>query len=262
MKKAIFNPKIVELELNENEIHIWNIDLDQVRNSTSAVIKLLNEEEIIRANKFHFEADKERFICSRGILKLLINAYIKIPLTNISFIKNNFGKPELSKMQNSIQLNFNVSHSKNIFCFAFSIKEQVGIDIEIVKPISDYMQISERYFSKSEIEQLKSLSEKDRLEGFYSCWTGKEAVIKLLGKGLSFPLKDFDVQTKNIEIGNSFCYSIKVKNIEKIISIEIFRPHEKIYGAYAVGLETFSTIHFEFDESIYPIKNFLEDYLK
>jgi 4'-phosphopantetheinyl transferase len=131
----------------------------------------------------------------------------------------------------------------------------------MVKQVSDYMQIAERYFSDYEIKQLKSLSEKDRLNAFYSCWTSKEAVIKLFGNGLSFPLKDFDVQTKNIEIANSYRYAVKIKNEEEIISVEIFRPQEKVYGACAVKLKSFSIIYFEFEESVFTIKNFLEDHL-
>jgi len=261
MKKAIFNPKTTELKLNENEIHIWNIDLDMIKNSIASIGKILSEDEIVRANKFHFEADKERFICSRGILRLLINAYTKIPVKIITYTQNNFGKPELLKSINDIRLNFNVSHSKNIFCLAFCRKEQVGIDVEIVKPISDYMQIAERYFSESELEKLKSLSEKDKLGGFYTCWTSKEAVIKLLGQGLSFPLKDFDVQIKNLEVGENHRYQVKTKNEEEIISVEVFKPEVNVFGACAVKIENYDTIYFQFDERVYSVKNFLGDNL-
>ena len=261
MKKVVFNPKHLDLNLNENEIHIWNIDLDHIRKSTSSITKILSEEEISRANKFHFESDKERFICNRGILRFFINTYTKIPLKTISYIQNDFGKPELSESLNDNRLNFNVSHSKNIFCLAFCRKEQVGIDTEIVKPISNYMQIAERYFSESELEKLKSLSEKDKLGGFYTCWTSKEAVIKLLGQGLSFPLKDFDVQIKNLEVGENHRYQVNTKNEEEIISVEVFKPVVNVFGACAVNIENYNTIYFEFDERVYSVKNFLSDNL-
>lgn len=262
MKKTIFNPKTTELKLNENEIHIWNINLDQAGNSASSLIKILSEEEIIRANKFYFEADKERYIHSRVILRLLLNTYTKIPVKDISFIQNEFGKPGLQTSLNGNQLNFNISHSKNVFCLAFCRNESIGIDVEIIKPVSDYIQIAKRYFSDFETEQLKMLPVKDRPEGFYSCWTSKEAVIKLIGKGLSVPLKDFDTKIKIIEKGKSYRYKVKIKNEEDTISVESFRPEENIFGACAVKSETFNTIYFELDEQVYSLKNFLDDNLK
>jgi phosphopantetheinyl transferase len=48
-----------------------------------------------------------------------------------------------------------------------------------------------RYFAASEVEGLVSLSPKQRCESFYVTWTRKEALVKALGLGLSFPLDAF-----------------------------------------------------------------------
>jgi len=49
------------------------------------------------------------------------------------------------------------------------------------------------YFSNQELLELAALSEKEFPEGFYNAWTRKEAFIKAVGHGLSFPLKEFTV---------------------------------------------------------------------
>jgi 4'-phosphopantetheinyl transferase len=54
-------------------------------------------------------------------------------------------------------------------------------------------QVAEINFSTREYEDLKKVSEQNRLRAFYNCWTRKEAFIKAIGDGLSFPLQDFDV---------------------------------------------------------------------
>lgn len=37
------------------------------------------------------------------------------------------------------------------------------------------------------------LAENQKVEAFFRIWTCKEAFIKAVGKGLSFPLKEFDI---------------------------------------------------------------------
>ena len=47
--------------------------------------------------------------------------------------------------------------------------------------------------SDQELGELRTLSSKKFSQGFYNAWTRKEAFIKAVGHGLSFPLKEFTV---------------------------------------------------------------------
>jgi 4'-phosphopantetheinyl transferase len=44
-----------------------------------------------------------------------------------------------------------------------------------------------------ELQSLRAVPRSRWVEAFFSCWTRKEAFIKALGFGLSYPLKAFDV---------------------------------------------------------------------
>lgn len=76
---------------------------------------------------------------------------------------------------------------------AFTRRREIGIDVEQVRRDFDVEAIANRFFSAHEQAQLAELPTENRFEGFFRCWTRKEAYIKATGEGLSLPLHQFDV---------------------------------------------------------------------
>ncbi len=70
---------------------------------------------------------------------------------------------------------------------------EIGIDIEQMKVERAGEEIARRFFSAQEVEELRRLPADVRTEGFFLCWTRKEAYVKALGEGLRFPLDQFRV---------------------------------------------------------------------
>src|SRR5207244_11453763 len=70
---------------------------------------------------------------------------------------------------------------------------EVGIDLEYIRAEVADEPIAERFFASREIAALIGLPAPLRAEGFFNCWTRKEAYIKARGEGLTIPLDAFEV---------------------------------------------------------------------
>lgn len=178
------------LILSAEEAHIWRADLDLDDCFQNSFLKLLSPDEKKRAQKFRFAKDSRYFIAARGILRSLIGKYLEKNPAEISFQYNEFCKPGIA---NNKHLHFNISHSQNIALFAFTDKFNVGVDVEFVNPNIEVKDIASKFFSTNEIRKLLLLPEEQQTLGFFNCWTRKEAFIKAVGEGLSFPLDRFEV---------------------------------------------------------------------
>ncbi|HSW55804.1 MAG TPA: 4'-phosphopantetheinyl transferase superfamily protein [Ignavibacteriaceae bacterium] len=257
MRKRIYFLIDEQFGLPEDEVHIWNFDLNKHLNQIEEFVDILSNDELIRASKFHFDRDKNWFILGRGLLRIFVNIYTGIPVQEINFSFNDFGKPSLSPAYKNNQLHFNLSHSKQFMSVGFVKDALIGVDVELMKPLKDHLEIARRFFSNSEIEQLNAFPKEKILEGFYSCWTGKEAVIKLSGEGLSYPLKDFDVQLKELNVNESYRYKVNLKSKDENLFVEVFRLQKDLFGACSVNKENLITVFCYFEDTVSSINSLL-----
>ncbi len=102
-------------------------------------------------------------------------------------------KPYLASKYGGETLCFNLAHSNKLALYSFAYDCEVGIDLEYIRPLPNAEQIAVRFFSACENAALQRLTGIQRLEAFFSCWTRKEAYIKAIGDGLSYPINQIDV---------------------------------------------------------------------
>jgi len=198
------------LELAENEIHIWRAYLDSQGTSLGRLAETLASDENERARRFFFERDRNRFVTSRGTLRELLGKYLSCLPKEIEFEYSSQGKPSLRKQGPGRPIRFNVSHSHGLGLFAFARGHNLGVDVELVRSDFGGEEIAARYFAPQEIEELRILPPSLRAEGFFLCWTRKEAYIKARGEGLQIPL-------------DSFCVSLTPGEIAQLYSADAMR---------------------------------------
>lgn len=186
----MWNPAPSEIVLENHSVHLWCANLNISTKKQEEYWNYLSQEEQARSQRFRFEKHKNHFIAARGILRILIGRYLKTNPSDIYFEFGEFGKPFLSKHKN---LQFNISHSEDYALFGFTLNNSIGVDIEYTLKEIDFNAIAPRFFAPNEVEKLFALPSFKQVEGFYSCWTRKEAFIKAIGNGLSLPLDQFEV---------------------------------------------------------------------
>lgn len=182
-----------EARLAENEVHLWRIHLDELAPAESRWRSVLSGDELARANRFHFQRDRQNFTATRALLRIILASYVGCNPATLSFVYSERGRPLLSPTHRDAGLQFNVSHSAARALLAFARSRQVGVDVERLRNNLDCDAVARRYFSPIEQEALAAMEGSELFSGFFRCWTRKEAYVKAQGGGLSLPLRDFDV---------------------------------------------------------------------
>jgi len=164
--------------LENNLISVFGINLDNFQNEIKRTTSYLSEEETSRSERFHFLRDKQRFVVSRSILKILISKYLSINPKEVIIGKGLNNKPCLIGNNN---LEFNLSHSGDWIIMAIS-NHSVGIDLEFLDENFNYEEILLNSFANNEKAIIKS-NDLNSLQ-FFKLWTRKEAFAKALAKGI------------------------------------------------------------------------------
>ena len=177
-------------DLPTEEVHVWLANLREF--APLNLRPLLSPDERARAESFYFENDRNRFIVARGLLRKLLASYLNSEANQLTFDYLEKGKPSLIGARDS-WLKFNLAHSRDLALFAFSREREVGVDLEFIRDDVAEAELAERFFSEPEVQALSSLPAELRRQGFFNCWTRKEAYIKARGAGLSMSLAEFSV---------------------------------------------------------------------
>ncbi|WP_245258180.1 4'-phosphopantetheinyl transferase superfamily protein [Afipia sp. 1NLS2] len=187
----------------EDEIHVWQSHLVADAGTQSLLHSYLSEDENERAARFRLDRDRNKFVTTRGTLRILLARYLQARPKDLMFLLGPEGKPALTAESAGEMLSFNVSHSQDVAVFAFGQNRNIGVDVERVRFDVEYDDIAQHYFSVGEMQSLAKLPRGNRREGFFLCWTRKEAYVKAGGRGLQIALDSFDV---NLEPGDPACF--------------------------------------------------------
>jgi 4'-phosphopantetheinyl transferase len=186
-------PPAGPLALGPDEVHVWRASLRPPPHVLARLEAHLSPDERARAARFRFPEHRDAFTAGRGAQREILSRYAGLPPHALAYSETKYGKQSLAGAAAELDIRYNVSNSGGLALYAVTLRREVGVDLEQLKPMPDGIDIARRFFSAPENEVFAALDEGVRDLAFFCCWTRKEAYIKAVGEGLSMPLDRFDV---------------------------------------------------------------------
>jgi 4'-phosphopantetheinyl transferase len=125
-----------------------------------------------------------------SLFRTVLSKYLRVTPENVDIIRENAGKPCLGA---SSALHFNFTDSRSIALMAVSMDRQVGIDVEQIRLRVDLDALIDKVATPVEQGHLLASTGSVRSRLFNRYWVRKEAYLKAIGTGLTFPMNRVDV---------------------------------------------------------------------
>jgi phosphopantetheinyl transferase len=169
-------------------LHGWFCDLDELDSGASA-LSVLSATERSRAMRLKRDQDRRRYVARHAFVRRVLGAVLHRPPETLVFRTGRCGKPYLSggfepERKGVRGLNFSLSHSESILALAVTSGREMGIDVEVVRPVSSSLAIAAIPVGLETPEPLPSRPAGERDYTFYRLWTRNEAVAKMHGRGI------------------------------------------------------------------------------
>lgn len=203
----------------DSVVEVWCAKTDR-----AADCACLSPDEIHRASQFRFEADRHRWIAARCLLRRALGEHLGIPPAGVRFVYSEYGKPAAA----GYNTKFNLSHSGDLAVCVIGGENDVGIDIEKVRPVPNIESVFRSISSGRELKAFRAMPDESRLSTFFSIWTIKEACVKAEGTGLSETLSEIEVLPPHDD-------RREIRSGVRCWSVRRFAPAEGYAGAIAVS---------------------------
>jgi phosphopantetheinyl transferase len=172
-----------------SEARLWLASIAELRTRSDEFAALLDPDERARAERFRFDADRERFVLGHGFLRETLATALELAPSEIRYGRGTHGKPFIE----GHSAGFNFSDTKDSVLVGFTKGVDIGIDLETMNRRVDHDAVAGHYFTEEEVAILQALDGYPRKRRFLELWTRKEAVLKASGVGIMEDLKEMRV---------------------------------------------------------------------
>src|SRR5215469_3110824 len=210
-----------------SSLDVWYVDLDVSADALSCFRHWLSEDEVAKAERFHWHRDRARYIVGRAALRRVLADRLGCLPAAIRFSYGSNGKPMLEGGRGQVE--FNLAHSGGDAVITLANGAAVGVDIELLRPIADAESLAHLVFSDVERRELELAP--DPVLAFLNGWTRKEAYVKALGLGLAAPLTEISVSLS----GRAALFATGLRDQLETNWRLLTMPHPRAVVALALG---------------------------
>jgi 4'-phosphopantetheinyl transferase len=187
------------------DLYVGLLDAIDTSVAFDACRAILSPAEMDRAGRFAFERHRRQYVFAHGLLRFALSDVVpQIDPSDWYFEADRHGRPFVMGPSGATEIYFSLSHTEGCVACAVSGYQAVGVDVELVRPRGQLLEIARDVFSPEEIEALYRLPTGERIDRFFHLWTLKEAYLKAEGIGLRQPLDRFSMQITSDGIGIGF----------------------------------------------------------
>ncbi|HEY6166466.1 MAG TPA: 4'-phosphopantetheinyl transferase superfamily protein [Verrucomicrobiae bacterium] len=183
-------------------VGLWLWNLDAGGPLTDAHFDLLSDDERRRARRLQWPMLTRWFVLGRCRVRETLGRLLNLAPAAVRFVTGPQGKPHVedASAPRSLGLRFNWSHSGQAMLLGVSRAGEIGVDIELVRPLPGLPELAAMWLPRATRENLHALPEAERLVEFYRAWTRREAVAKAIGVGLTDAAEDVDCDEEGLKI--------------------------------------------------------------
>jgi 4'-phosphopantetheinyl transferase len=157
---------------------------------------LLSPAERERAGRFRRVSDRDRMIAAWALARTLLGDLLGEDPADVAVERHcgrcgsrEHGKPRLADASTGVH--FSLAHSGDHVLVAVTRAGPVGVDVEQLKPMTDYRRLHRTTLTADEAVALRAAG--GRPLDFLRTWVRKEAVTKAVGTGVATPFDSFAV---------------------------------------------------------------------
>lgn len=212
-------------------IAVWRVDLDRSapRPADSRDDGPWDAIERERASRFRTDRLRRRFLVGRAALRRILAQALSCSPRDVPLEPGEHGRPRLVRTSGvPAGLDFNVSHSENLFLCAVSPCGRVGVDVERVRPLEDLRDLAALALPPGARELVDRTSGREAQCAFFRAWTAREALAKCIGRGLDLPVDELEACGRGLEIlafdpAPGFAAALAVERPVPVVLLRDFR---------------------------------------
>lgn len=180
-------------DLQADQAHLWVVRPAAAlqRPLVARYERLLAPEEHARRLRVRSETGRLEYLVTRVLVRTVLSHYTGVAPETWRFESGPFGRPEVAGPLRDDTPRFNLSHTRGLVACLVARDRDVGVDVENTARRVAFLQIAERHFAPSEVEEIRSLAEPEARRRFLEYWTLKESLIKARGSRIASGLSRY-----------------------------------------------------------------------